>query len=118
MSILKSGLTGNPHCGRPVPVVGPSHNIVTSVATATVRHWVGYQVSRRSVLLLSRKGDANAATVAYDLGNNINDRIAAVTGLMPDVIGESMIGIGSTENNTNANHFTCLDVMKVEPTAD
>ncbi|MBN2314481.1 MAG: hypothetical protein JXM79_11165 [Sedimentisphaerales bacterium] len=38
-----------------------------------------------------------------------------VTGIEPDGAGQIEIDLAPTPNNVNANHFTYLGVMKVEP---
>jgi len=58
---------------------------------------------------------ANSGFAALNAAANI-DAMVQVTGIAPDAAGEITISIAPTENNVNANHFTYLGVMKLEPT--
>jgi hypothetical protein len=57
---------------------------------------------------------ANAGFAALDPAGNEHD-FATVTGIEPDGAGQIAIDLAPTPNNVNANHFTYLGVMKVEP---
>jgi hypothetical protein len=60
---------------------------------------------------------ANSGFAALNVAANI-DALVQVTGIAPDAAGEITISIAPTENNDNANHFTYLGVMKLEPAAN
>ncbi|MHC4518317.1 MAG: GDSL-type esterase/lipase family protein [Planctomycetota bacterium] len=75
---------------------------------------MGVRDNRETVYTVTGAGRASAALNA---GANI-DQFATVTGIEPDAAGEITISIAPTANNDNANHFTYLGVMKVEPTPD
>ena len=60
---------------------------------------------------------ANSGFVALNARTNV-DGLATVTGIAPNANGEFTISLAPTENNNNANHFTYLGVMKLEPTAN
>jgi len=51
---------------------------------------------------------------ALNAANNIAN-VAVVSGIVADAAGEITISLAPTANNNNANHFTYLGVMKVEP---
>jgi hypothetical protein len=51
---------------------------------------------------------------ALNVANNIAN-VAVVSGIVADAAGEVTISLAPTANNNNANHFTYLGVMKVEP---
>jgi hypothetical protein len=52
--------------------------------------------------------------VAFNAANNINTS-ANAAGIAPSAAGEITISLAPTANNNNANHFTYLGVMRVDP---
>lgn len=58
---------------------------------------------------------ANAGFAALNPSANENEFVT-VLGIAPDDAGEITIDLAPTPDNYNANHFTYLGVMKIEPT--
>jgi lysophospholipase L1-like esterase len=57
----------------------------------------------------------NSGFVALNAAANV-DKSATLTDMAPTAAGEITISLAPTAANNNANHFTYLGVMKVEPT--
>ena len=57
---------------------------------------------------------SNAGFAALNAAGNI-DKTTTVAGIIPTASGEITISLAPTAANNNANHFTYLGVMKVEP---
>lgn len=56
---------------------------------------------------------ANQGFAALDAANNV-DATVTVSDITPDAAGEITISLAPTENNTSANHFTYLGVLRVD----
>jgi hypothetical protein len=57
----------------------------------------------------------NTGFAALNASGNI-DNVAVVSGIRPDASGAITISLAPTSRNNNANHFTYLGAMRVEPT--
>ena len=57
---------------------------------------------------------ANAGFATLNVANNVTN-FAIVSGLRPTAAGEITISLAPTAANNNANHFTYLGVLKVQP---
>jgi len=57
---------------------------------------------------------ANADAATLNAAGNI-DQVAVVTGIAPDSAGEITIRLAPGAANNNANHFTYLGALKIEP---
>jgi len=56
----------------------------------------------------------NSGFVALNASGNV-DKSATLTDMVPTAAGEITISLAPTASNNNANHFTYLGVMKLEP---
>lgn len=57
---------------------------------------------------------ANTGFAALDAGNNVTNT-ARVTGILPTAAREITIRLAPTANNNNANHFTYLGALRLDP---
>jgi hypothetical protein len=57
---------------------------------------------------------ATTGFAALNAANNVVN-VAVVSGMRADANGEITVSLAPTANNNNANHFTYLGVMKLEP---
>lgn len=57
---------------------------------------------------------ASAAQTVLDAANNLTNT-AAVSGINPTAAGEITISLAPSPNNNNANHFTYLGVLRLDP---
>jgi hypothetical protein len=57
---------------------------------------------------------ANSGFGALDAANNVTNSVM-VTGIIPNAAREILIAIGPAPKNNNANHFTYLGVLRLDP---
>jgi hypothetical protein len=57
----------------------------------------------------------NSGFIALNAAANV-DKSVTLTDMVPTAAGEITISLAPTAANNNANHFTYLGVLKIEPT--
>lgn len=112
----RDSLFGNTELFGPLENVFPSFKLTGVPASVTYK--LTFFASRTGVGDNRETGyTVNGATTGFAALNAANNvaNVAVVSGMRADANGEITVSLAPTANNNNANHFTYLGVMRLDP---